>query len=46
MELGELRGFLGRKQTRDREPALRLCAGQWIGLVLRHDDIMEEGQSR
>jgi hypothetical protein len=46
MELGELRGFLGREQTRDREPALRLCAGQRIGLVFCHDDIMEERQSR
>ena len=46
MKLCELRGFLGREQTRDREPALRLCAGQRIGLVLRHDDIMEQAQSR
>ena len=46
VELGELRRFLGREQTRDREPALRLCAGQRIGLVFRHDDIMEERQSR
>ena len=46
VELGELRGLLGREQTRDREPALRLCAGQRIGLVVRHEDIMEEAQSR
>ena len=41
MKLCELRGFLGREQTRDREPALRLCAGQRIGLVFCHDDIMK-----
>ena len=46
VELGELRGFLGREQTRDREPALRLRAGQRIRLVVRHEDIMEERQSR
>ncbi len=46
VELGELRSFLGREQTRDREPALRLCAWQRIRLVVRHEDIMEERQSR
>jgi hypothetical protein len=46
VELGELRGFLRLEQTCDREPALRLCAGQRIGLVVRHDDIMEQRQSR
>jgi hypothetical protein len=45
VELGELRSFLGREQTRDREAALRLCAGQRIRLMVRHEDIMEEAQS-
>ena len=40
VKLGELRGLMGREQTRDREPALRLRAGQRIGLVIRHGDIM------
>ena len=46
VELRQLRGVVGRIEARDREAALGLCAGQRIGLMVRHDDIMEERQSR
>ena len=40
VELCQLRGLVGRAEARDGEPALGLRAGQRIGLMVRHDDIM------